>query len=75
MDSYKFFTRILMSLYSCCWGYLYVYMYIFAYQWLLSKTSRRVSLFNGMERWNGTVEWNGMEWNGHAYVIIDPTPA
>ena len=25
----------------------------------------RVSLFDGMERWNGTVEWNdGMEWNG-----------
>ena len=19
---------------------------------------------DGMERWNGTVEWNGMEWNG-----------
>ena len=24
----------------------------------------RVSLFDGMERWNGTVEWNGMERNG-----------
>ena len=21
----------------------------------------RVSLFDGMERWNGMVEWNGME--------------
>ena len=19
---------------------------------------------DGMERWNGTMEWNGMEWNG-----------
>ena len=24
------------------------------------------SLFNGMERWNGTMGWNEMEWNDHA---------
>ena len=38
---------------------------------------RRASLFDGMERWNGTMEWNdgmerwnGMEWNDHAYIIV-----
>ena len=31
----------------------------------------RASLFDGMERWNGTMEWNGgMEWNDHAYIIV-----
>ena len=30
-----------------------------------NSVKTRVSLFDGMERWNGTVEWNdGMEWNG-----------
>ena len=36
----------------------------------INRMIRRVSLFDGMERWNGTVEWNdGMEWN----VMTTPT--
>ena len=34
---------------------------------VFSHIINRVSLFDGMERWNGTVEWNGMEWNDHAH--------
>ena len=41
---------------------------------IITGRGQGVSLFNGMERWNGTVEWNGgmerwngMEWNDHAY--------
>ena len=32
--------------------------------------SEGASLFDGMERWNRTMEWNGMAWNDHAYMIV-----
>ena len=43
--------------------WLYVCTVFYKCRWLMSWLSR-VYGFGGLERWNGMVEWTGLDWNG-----------
>ena len=35
-----------------------------------SQSKKWVYGFGGLERWNGMVEWTGMEWNGQINLVV-----